>query len=129
MGTPGFETVHNLIVQGRFRYALDVLQDELRHLRSQDQDLYETYRAELLYETGFESLAVDIATSYISRRIPAGIAARLHYVLSLASFNESDLTSARYHLRLARSLCDGTDRTSATFVLTLFGLALSFVPV
>ena len=122
------DQLSQLIKSGQFSAAAQLLRNS-RSGRVADANLYDTFQAELSFETGDDVAALSMAQECLERRPTGEVACRLHRLVCQCLFNQGDTEAALQHLDKARSFCGARDRHSAAVELTAFEIALRFQPL
>ena len=129
MGNSSFEPVEALSREGRFQDALVLLTSDVRRFGSVDAALCDAFEAELSYETGKETIAIETCRRGLARQPATAETARFYRVLALCAFNAGDLPSTKEYLNNAFEACQGGSRLRAILELTRFGLGLALEPL
>ncbi len=122
------DQVSQLIKSGQFSAAAQLLHNS-RSGRVADANLYDTFQAELSFETGDDVAALSMAQECLDRRPTGELACRLHRLLCRCLFNQGNTEAALQNLDKARSFCGARNRNLAAVELTAFEIALRFQPL
>jgi DNA-binding NtrC family response regulator len=122
------DTLDTLIGAGRFDDALSLL-GAARPARIEDPCLFDAYEAELLYETGRETKAAQLAEDSLARRLDPSTATRLNRVLALCAFDMGDVPAANSYLAIAQRHCGPRDKQTAILDLTRLSFQIQLEPL